>query len=239
MRLNRSSNLLEEVWNSSISMTDDDLFYFDGMYWVEMATGIIPNLPNWRKYISNTEDMLPVDDNKVSGYNAIFRNGIGFPGKTFGKFGVRLYHYGKDTDDKLYLGLLLVYNNGLFKDYLRQITPDLFLGKFYMVWRKREIFMGYFWLYAAKRYRRSIGFRGMDDVDITIDEAKDINIMDDREEEYSDTIKIEPLTEKQKQELLEPIEPKPKSVPEEVKESPKPIKRKSDDMDAWTDDEGY
>lgn len=221
MRLNRSSKLLDELWDSSVNMVDRDLSAFDGMYRVEMATGIIPNLPNWRKYISNTEDMLPVDDNQVSGYNCYFRVGV------FGDFGVRLYHYGKDGDDKLYLGLLLEYNNGLFKDYMRLIRSDLFLGRFYIVILGREVFMGYFWLYKAKEYRRDKGKLYKDDYfrsDLDTDDQgygfgnEDINIMDDVDdigEIYLDTIKIEPLTEKRKQELLEP-EPILETDPDEI-----------------------
>ncbi len=182
MRLNRGSKLLDDLWDSSKSMTDEDLFYFDGIYWVEMATGVIPNLPHWRKYISNIEDMLAVNDNLVSGYNVIFRDSVGFPGKTFGKFGVRLYHYGKDRDEKLYLGLLLEYDNGRFKDYIRLISPDLFLGRFYIVIPGREVFMGYFWLYKTKEYRRSslVVFRGTTNSDTLVieDEAVGTPLID-------------------------------------------------------------
>lgn len=193
MRLGRSSRLLGDLWDSSISMTDRDLKDFDGIYRVEMATGVIPQLPNWRKYISNTRDMLPVDDSQVSGYNVIFKNGVGFPGRTFGNFGVRLYHYSPPQREGLYTGLVLVYNNGLFRDYLRKIALDLFLGKFYLAFGGRAIFMGYFWLYATEPYRRDRGKVYKDDyfrADLDTDDQgygfgnDDTNIMYDADEAW-------------------------------------------------------
>lgn len=187
MNIFRGSKLLDDLWDSSINMTDRDLSLFDGIYWVEMATGIIPQLPNWRKYISNT-GIPSVDDNQITGYNVILKKGYGFPGKIFGDFRVRLYRYG------LHTGLVLVYNNGFFKDYLKPIAPDLFLGKFYLVLRGREVFMGYFWLYATEPYRS--GSYGKADVAYGYDAGystqdksagivvgyEDINMMDDVEE---------------------------------------------------------
>ena len=149
MRLSRGSKLLDELWDSSVDMKDWDLTNFDGMYSVEMATGIIPNLPNWRKWINNPENMLTIDGSKVSGYNKYYTSGV------FGDFGVRLHHYGKDGDEKLYTGLLLEYDNGRFKDYMRLIRPHLFLGKFCLVLMGKEIFMGYFWLSATEPRRVS------------------------------------------------------------------------------------
>lgn len=232
MRLGRNSQMLDGLWDSSSDMKDWDLYNFDGMYRVEMATGIIPNLPNWRKYIGNTGDMLRIDDSQVSGYNCYFRSGV------FGQFGVRIYHYSLPHSGDLYTGLLLEYDNGLFKDYIRLIRPHLFLGRFYVVLRDREIFMGYFWLYATEPYRKAKPpiFGGLtSDVESVVDGTKGISFLDlgTRTEIKMESIRSE-IHHKTMAEDLAIIE-------EEVEKTTKPDtksddKEKDDLGDGWVEE---
>lgn len=130
MRLRKNTIIYDELWKNGAT---PDMTEIKGIFYVEVCSGIIPNLPRWRKEIFE-EEIFGVRCGK---------NIFGRRDTVFGSFKASIQlSYTRDDDTKV---LMLEYDDGNILDYLVEIRRGLYLGKFY--WRKR--FYAYFWLYQS------------------------------------------------------------------------------------------
>ncbi len=135
MKFPRNNKKLTEIFKNAEDVSIND---FKGEYWVEMLTGIIPNLKNVFKH----RKRFFTQDNTTAGYNMFFKNYI------FGHFSIE---EGTELDVPV---IILNYNQKQnscifrrIKDKVRCIEKDkVYLGRLtYNLFGKFR-FVGYFTL---------------------------------------------------------------------------------------------
>jgi hypothetical protein len=128
MRLKKNTTVYDELWKNG---STPDIEKMKGIFHVEVCSGLMMNLPRWRKEFDET----------IIQFARRGKNMFGRRDTVFGFF--RSFIQPTYTRSDVMEVLMLEYDSLKIIDYIVEICPGLYLGQFY--WRKK--FQAYFWLY--------------------------------------------------------------------------------------------